>query len=46
MSSFKKHRVKLSAGKSRRMFSKTAGYTHRKNVPSPRRMPMRGGIRL
>jgi len=38
-----KKRKKLSRGKSRRLFSKTAGRTHKKNV-SP--APMRGGIRL
>lgn len=39
-------RHKVPGGKSKRMFSRTADHTHRKNVPSPRRMPMRGGIRL
>lgn len=36
-------RSKMSRGKSKRSFSKSAGRTHKKNV-SPR--PMRGGIRL
>ena len=36
-------RKKLSKKKSRRLFSKTAAKTHRKNV---RAMPMRGGFRL
>lgn len=39
-------RFKLSAGKSKRMFSKHADRTNRKNMPAPRRSPMRGGIRL
>lgn len=39
-------RHKLSSGKSRRMFSKSASRTHQRNLPAPRRMPMRGGIRL
>lgn len=39
-------RFKMSSGKSKRMFSRTADHTHKKNVPSPRRLPMRGGIRL
>ena len=39
-------RHKLSHGKSKRMFAKHADKTHRKNLPAPRRMPMRGGIRL
>lgn len=38
-------RHSIPGGKSRRQFSKNAG-THSKNVPSPRRVPMRGGIRL
>ncbi len=37
------YRKKMRRGRSKRMFSKTASRTHRKNV-SPR--PMRGGIRL
>lgn len=40
----KRHRI--SSGKSKRMFSKAADRTHRKNVVAPRRNPMRGGIRL
>lgn len=39
-------RHKLSSGKSKRMFSKHADRTHKKNMPAPRRSPMRGGIRL
>lgn len=39
-------RFKLSGSKSRKMFSCNAAKVHSKNVPSPRRMPMRGGIRL
>lgn len=39
-------RMKLSKGKSKRMFSKSASRTHKKNMPPPRRFPMRGGIRL
>lgn len=41
-----KKRSKMSSAGSKRLFSKTADRTHKKNVPSPRRMPMRGGIRL
>lgn len=37
-------RGKISHGKSKRMFSKHAAKTHKKNVP--KRLPMRGGIRL
>lgn len=37
-------RHKISSRKSKRMFSKTGGMTHKKNMPS--RIPMRGGIRL
>ena len=39
-------RSKISRGKSKRMFSKTASKTHRKNMPMPRKVPMRGGIRM
>lgn len=39
-------RFKLSKSASRRKFSKSASRTHKKNLPAPRRMPMRGGIRL
>jgi len=39
-------RRKLSMGKSKRHFSKHADKTHRKNIPAPRKMPMRGGIRM
>ncbi len=41
-----KKRFKLSGRHSRKMFSRNADKTHRKNVPAPRRLPMRGGIRL
>lgn len=36
----------IPRGKSRRSFSKHADKTHRKNLPAPRKMPMRGGIRM
>lgn len=36
-------RYKMKKSKSRRLFSKTASRTHKKNT---RRAPMRGGIRL
>lgn len=39
-------RHKMNYGKSKRSFSHHANKTHRKNMPAPRRMPMRGGIRL
>lgn len=38
-----KRRVKLSRGRSKRVFSKTASKTHKKNL---HRTVMRGGIRL
>lgn len=38
-------RHKLSGGKSRRLFSKTASRTHRRNAQGSS-MAMRGGIRL
>lgn len=38
-------RRKLHGRHSRRMFTKHASKTHKRNVP-PRRLPMRGGIRL
>lgn len=41
-----KKRFKMSGRSSKKMFSRTADRTHAKNVPSPRRLPMRGGIRL
>lgn len=42
-----KRRGKISSGKSKRVFTKHANKTHYKNVsPGPRKMPMRGGIRL
>lgn len=37
-------RQKISTGKSKRLFKKTADLTHKKNMP--KRLPMRGGIRL
>jgi len=37
-------RHKLSPRKSKKMFSKRADLTHKKNMP--KRQPMRGGIRL
>lgn len=37
-------RHKMSRGRSKRQFSRTASRTHKKNVPG--RLPMRGGIRL
>lgn len=37
-------RSKMSRSSSRRNFTKHASKTHRKNVP--KRLPMRGGIRL
>lgn len=37
-------RSKMSSGKSKRVFSKTASKTHKKNMPQ--RVPMRGGIRM
>lgn len=37
-------RGKISHSKSRRMFSKHAAKTHKRNVP--KRLPMRGGIRM
>jgi hypothetical protein len=37
-------RHKMSSGKSKRLFTRTAKGTHKKNVPT--RAPMRGGIRL
>nr|AVQ10217.1 hypothetical protein [Gokushovirinae environmental samples] len=37
-------RQRMSKGSSRRHFSKHASKTHKRNVP--KRLPMRGGIRL
>lgn len=37
-------RHSIGSGKSKRTFSKGASMTHKKNMP--RRLPMRGGIRL
>lgn len=39
-------RHKMSSGHSKRSFSKHADKTHQRNLPAPRRTPMRGGIRL
>lgn len=41
-----KRRSKIPHKKSKRMFSRTASRTHKKNLPAPRSTPMRGGIRL
>lgn len=41
-----KRRSKLPMKRSKKMFSKHAAKTHVKNVPPPRKVPMRGGIRL
>ena len=43
MAYFKKRR-KMSRRKSKRLFSRTASRTHRRNLPTSR--VMRGGIRL
>jgi len=37
-------RHKMSKSGSKRLFSKTGSMTHKKNMP--KRIPMRGGIRL
>lgn len=37
-------RHKLSKGHSKKLFSRTASRTHKRNVPT--RIPMRGGIRM
>lgn len=39
-------RFKLPARRSKKMFSKAASRTHKKNMPAPRKVPMRGGIRM
>lgn len=39
-------RFKVAPKKSRRMFAKTADKTNSKNLPAPRKYPMRGGIRM
>lgn len=44
VSELKRH--KIAPRKSKKMFSRTAGHTHKKNVSGPRKMPMRGGIRM
>lgn len=38
------HRKRMSKGSSKRDFRKNASKTHKRNVP--KRLPMRGGIRL
>lgn len=37
-------RHKMSRGHSKKLFKRTADLTHKKNMP--KRLPMRGGIRL
>lgn len=37
-------RFKMSGHSSKRLFTRTASRTHKKNMP--KRIPMRGGIRL
>lgn len=39
-----KYRKKMSRRGSKKLFSRTASYTHKRNMP--RSAPMRGGIRL
>lgn len=39
-------RMHLKRGHSKRMFSKHADMTHKRNLSQPRKVPMRGGIRL
>lgn len=39
-------RHKIGSHHAKRMFSKHADKTHKRNMPAPRRNPMRGGIRL
>lgn len=39
-------RFKLNKSHSRKMFSRHGSKTHKRNLPPPRRNPMRGGIRL
>lgn len=39
-------RRKMSGRSSKRMFAKGASKTHKRNLPPPRKMPMRGGIRM
>ena len=41
-----KKRFKLSRKKSKKLFSKTARRTHKKNISGGFGAPMRGGIRL
>lgn len=39
-------RHKIGGRSSRKSFSKFADRTHKKNLPMPRKVPMRGGIRM
>lgn len=39
-------RFKMKPKQSKKVFSRNADKTHVKNMPAPRRYPMRGGIRL
>lgn len=39
-------RFKMRPKASKKSFSRGASKTHVKNMPAPRRFPMRGGIRL
>jgi len=39
-----KNRKKIPSKKSKKLFTKTASKTHKKNLPTTK--PMRGGIRL
>lgn len=41
-----KKRFKLQHRQSKKMFTKHADKTHKKNLPPPRKSPMRGGIRM
>lgn len=39
-------RSRIPRGKSKREFSRSASMTNGRNMQAPRKMPMRGGIRL
>lgn len=41
-----KRKFKLRKHQSKRMFAKHGNKNHVKNMPMPRRVPMRGGIRM
>lgn len=41
-----KKRFKLEKHHSKKMFSKHGDLTHKRNIVGPRKMPMRGGIRM